>query len=127
MNSEDNECLEDMAPAMIRQRHKLTLINTTNSALNAFSRFKALWGNYYKKATRDIFRDYFKGVKAINKKNPIYLEMPKLVAVGKDNGQIKKQYDGQKLEDAEIEIHSQLDSVNSEKIDLPANELIEDK
>ena len=46
---------------------------------------------YERKKTRDIMKDVKKGIKIINKKVPLYIEMPTLKEVG--NGQIKKVYD----------------------------------
>ena len=108
----DNDYKEDMAPTMIRQRYKLQLIATTNNELDAFSKYRALWGKKYNKAVRDVFNDYFKGVRKINKKNPIYAEMPKLVPVGKDTGQIKEVYDGENVKD--VKDVTVFDSLNSQ-------------
>lgn len=123
----DDDYKENMAPTMIRQRHKMQLIETTNAMLDAFSKYRSLWGKKYKKAVNDVFKDYFKGVKVINKKNPIFLEMPKLVAVGKDTGQIKKVYEGQNPEEVDVEVHSQLDNNESALINQETQALIENK
>ena len=108
-----------MAPMMIRQRHKTQLILTTNFQLEALSKDKVLYGRKFKKARRDLLKDYFLGVKKINKKNPVFIEMPKLQEVA--NGQVKKVYDDtleNKPETEEILIaHSDILAIEDTKSD----------
>lgn len=115
----DNDYKQEMAPMMIRQRHKTQLILTTNFQLEALSKDKVLYGRKFKKARRDLLKDYFLGVKKINKKNPVFIEMPKLQEVA--NGQVKKVYDDtleNKPETEEILIsHSDILAIEDTKSD----------
>ena len=112
----DKDYEQEMTPVMIRQKHKTQLIMTTNYQLEQLSRDKLLYGRKYKKATNDILRDYFLGVKKINKKNPVFIEMPQLKAVA--NGQIKKEYEkSYEKEEYDDEI----------LVNMPDTVLIEDK
>lgn len=111
----DNDYQQEMTPVMVRQRHKTQLISTTNHELELLSRDKLLYGRKYKKAVKDILKDYFLGVKKINQKNPVFIEMPQLKAVA--NGQIKKEYDKQLNTDVEDEI----------LVNMPETILIEDE
>lgn len=112
----DSDYKQEMTPVMIRQKHKTQLILSTNYELEQLSRDKQLYGRKYKKATKDILKDYFLGVKKINKKNPVFIEMPQLTAVA--NGQVKQKYEKEyKAEEKEDEI----------LVTMPDSILIEDK
>ena len=91
-----------------------------------FSRYKALWGKKYNRAIKDVLKDYFKGVRVINKKNPIFAEMPKLVPVG--NGLVKQVYDNQSVDEVtDVDVNLPLNADEPNSIDLPKNLSIEDK
>jgi len=81
-----------MVPIMIRQKHKTQLLLTTNFQLENLSKDMELYGRKYKKIQKDLLKDYFAGVKMINKKNPVFIEMPSLVEDKKEKS-IKKVYD----------------------------------
>lgn len=85
----DNDYTESMSPIMMRQRHKTQLLLTTNFQLENLSKDMALYGKKYRKVQKDLFKDYFLGVKMINEKNPVFIEMPTLK---EDNGKIIKFY-----------------------------------
>lgn len=122
----DEDYKEQMAPVMVRQRHKSQLISSTNKELDMFSRYKALWGKKYNRAIKDVLKDYFKGVRVINKKNPIFAEMPKLVPVG--NGLVKQVYDNQSVDEVtDVDVNLPLNADEPNSIDLPKNLSIEDK
>lgn len=111
----DDDYRIDMAPVMMRQRYKLQLLLTTNKMLEELSRSKVVWTGKDKKARKDFLKDYFKGVRVINKKNPVYIEMPTLKEVG--NGRYKQVAD-KKANDI---VKSQIDenNVNIEYPDIP--------
>ena len=87
----DNDYVQAMVPIMIRQKHKTQLLLTTNFQLENLSKDTELYGRKYKKVQKDILKDYFAGVKMINKKNPVFIEMPSLVEE-KQEKSVKKVY-----------------------------------
>lgn len=88
----DADYAQAMVPIMIRQKHKTQLLLTTNFQLENLSKDMELYGRKCKKIQKDLLKDYFAGVKMINKKNPVFIEMPSLVEDKKEKP-IKKVYD----------------------------------
>lgn len=79
----------DDVPLMERLKHKIKL----HDALRlVFKTISAEQNSYPKSYTRLMLRTFVKdarkGIKIINKKNPVFVEMPKLESVG--NGMIKR-------------------------------------
>ena len=77
---------------------------------------------YERKKTRDIMRDVKKGIKIINKKVPLYIEMPTLKEVG--NGQVKRVYDidyKDKPDVEEIVCYDSNTMLNTSKVDFIAD------
>lgn len=84
----DNAFSLDNTPTMERIRHKRKLIMDTNDIFAQLSKVQTIYPKgYYRRLQREIKRDVFKGLKVINRKNPVFIEMPRLKQVG--NGQIK--------------------------------------
>ena len=79
-----------IAPTMERLRHKKQLIKDLNEVLKDLSIYEKLYKNRYKKFLKSILNDGIKGFKCIDKKNPIFIEMPKLEPIA--NGQVKHVY-----------------------------------
>lgn len=78
----------DNTPTMERIRHKRKLIMDTNDIFVQLSKVQTIYPKgYYKRLQKEIKKDVFKGLKVINVKNPVFIEMPTLKKVG--NGQIK--------------------------------------
>lgn len=95
-----------VAPTMERLRHKKQLINDLNELLKNLSMYEKLYKRKYKKFLNSVLSDGIKGFRQINKKNPIFIEMPKLKAVPNTNGQVRKQYSDEEISrDDEIEVN----------------------
>lgn len=113
----DDDYSGDMTPIMTRQRYKMQLLKTTNAELEELARSKVLWGKNYKKWHKDLIKDYGKGVKVINKKNPVYIEMPTLKQVGKGTGYYKKVADKKANDNIKNSINE--DEVHIDYNDVP--------
>lgn len=87
---DSNFSLDD-TPTMERIRHKRKLIKDTNDIFAELSKFKTIYPRwYFRRMQNEIKKDVYKGIKVINKKNPVFIEMPTLKKVG--NGQVVKTY-----------------------------------
>lgn len=86
-----NEYENVVAPTMERLRHKMQLVKDLNEILCDLSRYEKLYKKKYNKFLKSILKDGLDGFKAINSKNKVFIEMPKLEKVA--NGQVKKVYD----------------------------------
>ena len=85
----DNLDNEDLAE---RLKRKIVLYHSVEAVWKETSADKKTYPRgYERKKTRDIMKDVKKGIKIINKKIPLYIELPTLKEVG--NGQVKKVYD----------------------------------
>lgn len=105
----------DDTPTMERIRHKRKLIKDTNDIFSDLAKAREIYPRgYYNKVTKSIKRDVYIGLREINKKNPVYIEMAKLVKVG--NGQTKKIGD-----EENISVNVPVTSVvsNEQPLDLP--------
>ena len=106
--------LEDI-PVMERLKHKVKLHKTVSPLWKEISAEKEAYPRGYQKfITKTLMKDVKKGIKIINKKNPIFIEMPTLTSVG--NGAIKRVPDG-------VTDLSELPT----EISLPNNSYLEDK
>ena len=113
----DDDYRDNLAPVMTRQRYKMQLLKTTNAELEELAKSKVLWGKDYKKSHKDFMKDYRKGIKVINKKNPVYIEMPTLKEVGKGKGQYKTVAD--KKANANIKQSINEDEIHVDYTDVP--------
>lgn len=99
----DKDFTLDGTPTMERIRHKKKLLQDTNGIFSDLSKYKTVYPKgYYNRILREIKKDVYKGFKVINKKNPVFIEMPKLESVG--NGMVKEKYDG-KNDEEEITVN----------------------
>lgn len=113
----DSDFTLDNTPTMERIRHKRKLILDTNSIFIELSKNQNIYPKgYYKKLQNEIKKDVMKGIKVINKKNPVFIEMPTLEQVG--NGQIRERYSNADPPDDE-NITVNLPTVISSNTDLP--------
>lgn len=91
-NEEPDNVLDDsMTPTMERLRHKKKLISDTTDIFKVLAQNqnnKIYPKGLYKTLAKSVKKDIRKGLKIINKNNPVYIEMPKLEKVG--NGQVKQ-------------------------------------
>lgn len=105
----------DDVPCMQRLRHKKRLIYDLNCILTNLASKETLYKRYYKKFLKSILKDGLEGFKKINKKNPVFIEMPSLKPT-KIDGYVKEVYDNAETTDDENIL-----------INIPDNPLIEDK
>ena len=79
----------DNAPSMERLIHKGQLINNCIGVYKTLAQYVAVIPkSFRKKAERSVTRDFMKGLRVINKNNPVFVSMPKLERVG--NGMVKE-------------------------------------
>lgn len=104
---------------------KLKLFHAIEGEMVETSKNKnAYYKGYEPIKAKSLMKDVKKSLKIINKKNPLYVEMPKLVPQ-KTDGTYKQVYDGQKEEDAENIIHQP--ETPSKMVEYTEDMLIEDK
>jgi hypothetical protein len=104
MNSDRME--EQISQTMERLKHKIQLLYDTTDMWKTIAQNRACYPKaYYKAYVKSILKDTKQGLKEINKKNKVYLEMPTLKSVG--NGQIQKVHDTEEVNmgDEEIEVN----------------------
>lgn len=103
MDFDRNE--EQVSQTMARLAHKIQLLYDTTEMWKIISQNRACYPkSYYKAYVKSIVKDSKKGLREIDKKNGVYVEMPTLKSVG--NGQIKKVVqDEDILKDEEIEVN----------------------
>ena len=97
---------EQVSQTMERLAHKIQLLYDTTDMWKTIAQNKACYPKaYYKAYVKSILKDTKKGLKEINKKNGVYVEMPTLKSVG--NGQIQKVHDSEDINmgDEEIDVH----------------------
>lgn len=112
----DSDFTLDNTPTMERIRHKRKLISDTNGIFAELSKMQNIYPKgYYKKMQNEIKKDVMKGIKVINKKNPVFIEMPTLEKIG--NGQVKEKYSNREPPDDE-NITVNLPTVISSNTDL---------
>ena len=96
---------QQVSQTMERLAHKIRLLYDTTDMWKTIAQNKACYPKaYYKAYVKSILKDTKKGLKEINKKNGVYVEMPTLKAVG--NGQIQRVRDTDEvyMGDDEIEV-----------------------
>lgn len=75
--------------SMLRLKHKGKLIKDCIDLYSLLARYKAVTPkSFRRKSEKSINRDFVCGLRKINKNNPVYIEMPKVVSVG--NGLTRK-------------------------------------
>ena len=91
------------ADTMKRLEHKGKLIADINYILKDVSKYKQVYFDlgFYgrrirKKIVKTVYKDFVKGIKVVNDKFPVYVELPKVRSVS-DDGTISKQYEGQEV------------------------------
>lgn len=97
---------EQVSRTMERLSHKIQLLYDTTEMWKIISQNRACYPNsYYRAYLKSILKDTKKGLKEINKKNGVYVEMPTLKSVG--NGQVQKVHDTEEVNmgDEEIEVN----------------------
>lgn len=81
----------DCPEVAIRLKYKIALFDAVESEFRRTSENQKTYPRgYLKTKIRSLIKDIKSGLKIINKKNPLYLEMPKLEPVA--NGQVKQVY-----------------------------------
>lgn len=92
---------------MIRLELKEQLITECCSAYYLLSRYeKCLPKRFVWKASKSIRKDFKKGLKVINKKAEVYIELPKIESVG--NGMYKETMETEKVNDTKEIVVSNL-------------------
>lgn len=82
----------DNVPLMERLKHKAKLIKGLDEIwLSLSANRKAYPKGFEKTSVKSLMRDFKKGLKVIDKKNPVFIEMPSLKKAGPD-GYVKKEY-----------------------------------
>lgn len=96
---------EQVSQTMTRLSHKIQLLYDTTDMWKTIAQNRACYPKkYYRAYVKSILKDTKKGLREIDKKNGVYVEMPKLESVG--NGQVKKVYADNLTRDDEVEITS---------------------
>ena len=81
----------DCPEVAIRLKYKIALFDAVESEFRRTSENQKTYPRgYLKTKVKSLIKDIKSGLKIINKKNPLYLEMPKLEPVA--NGQVKQVY-----------------------------------
>lgn len=110
MGNFDDLNMFDCPDVAIRLRYKIALFDAVEKEFRRTAENQKTYPKgYLKTKTKSIMKDVKSGLKIINKKNPLYLEMPKLEPVA--NGQVKQVFS---------------DDINNNKddeilVNLPAN------
>lgn len=101
---------EDCPTLSIRLKREFELFHAIENEFKKTSENKKTYARGYERfKTRKIMKNLKQGIKIIEKKNPLYIEMPKLESVG--NGAVKKTYDDSLVNrpDDEIEVFDPID------------------
>ncbi len=108
----DNEMLA------IRLRYEMNLCHAIESEWQRDSQLNKTYPKSYARLKRKIFlRNFRRGIRIIENKNPLYIEMPKLESVG--NGYIKKVSDNSDNSgDEEIEVHGAIEQTDRNQIEF---------
>lgn len=103
------EDLFEKTMSMKRLKAKAKLIKDVSSLFAGISKYKATFadcGTYGKlfkrKAVKTVYKDFVKGLKVINKKISVYVEMPKYKPEG--DGAYSLHYDGEKKDEGNKEV-----------------------
>ena len=109
----------DNVPLMERLKHKAKLIKSLDELWLSISANKRAYPKGFEKVSvKSLMKDFKKGLRVIDKKNPVFIEMPSLQKAGID-GYVKKVYDTKtSLTDENIEVRLP---------NIPENLYIEDK
>lgn len=100
---EEKDLFDGTVP-MERLKQKAKLISDTIRVFSGISKYeKVLPRRFRKKAVTSLQSDFIKGLKQINKKIPVYIELPKLESCG--NG-MYKEVDPKTKEPVNNEIHT---------------------
>ena len=93
----DNESLAE------RLKHEITLFRSVEDVWKDTSADKKTYPRGYERfKTRILMKNVKKGIRIIERKNPLYLEMPSMKEIG--NGQVKRIYDD-KYKDKPVDDH----------------------
>ena len=102
----------DNVPLMERLKHKAKLINSLDKLwLSISANRKAYPSGFEKAVVKSLMKDFKKGLKVIDKKNPVFIEMPSLKQVGKKAGYTKKVYDNPELNSGDENIDVRLPNI----------------
>ena len=83
----------DNVPLMERLKHKAKLIKSLDDLWLSISANKRAYPKGFEKyAVKSLMKDFKKGLKVIDQKNPVFIEMPALKKAGTD-GYVKKVYE----------------------------------
>lgn len=100
----------DNVPLMERLKHKAKLIKGLDELWLSISANKRAYPKGFEKyAVKSLMKDFKKGIKVIDKKNPVYIEMPTLKKVNTD-GYVKRVYDLPSENSADDDIEVRLPS-----------------
>lgn len=114
MNEFENLDIDDV-PLMERLKHKIKLHDAVRQVWKTLSAEKQTYPkSYARMMQRTFLKDVKKGLKIINKKNKVYIEMPNLEEVG--NGMIKRVYENIDEEEHENPIEVNLPDIAIENI-----------
>ncbi|MBE5741210.1 MAG: hypothetical protein E7351_01590 [Clostridiales bacterium] len=82
----------DNVPLMERLKHKAKLIKSLDELWLSISANKRAYPKGFERTSvKSLMKDFKKGLKVIDKKNPVFIEMPTLKKAGTD-GYVKKDY-----------------------------------
>ena len=82
----------DNVPLMERLKHKAKLIKSMDELWLSISANKRAYPKGFERTSvKSLMKDFKKGLKVIDKKNPVFIEMPTLKKAGTD-GYVKKDY-----------------------------------
>lgn len=92
MGNFDDLNLFDCPDVAIRLKYKIALFDAVEKEFRRTAENQKTYPKgYLRTKTKSIMKDLKSGLKIINKKNPLYVEMPKLEPVA--NGQVKQVYE----------------------------------
>lgn len=95
----------DETPSMERIKHFTKLVKDADKLWESMSMKKKVYPFFYVGFLKKKLKSYVKkGVKVLEKKIPIYVELPKYKKVG--NGQVKKVHENNLSKDDEIQVTS---------------------
>ena len=83
----------DNVPLMERLKHKAKLIKSMDELWLSISANKRAYPKGFERTSvKSLMKDFKKGLKVIDKKNPVFIEMPTLKKAG-TNGYVTKDYE----------------------------------
>lgn len=115
------------ADTMLRLEQKGKLIHDVSFILENLAKRVQVYNSlgwrgkrFLGSSVKSVYKDFKKGLYSINKKIPVFVELPKVKSVS-DNGEISKTYDGEN-HPSSYEVHD----VNKQKIEnVKSSELID--